>query len=125
MPQTLIHLDTSFLIRALRAGSAEDAELRRWITGGAKLAISAVGWTEFLCGPLDLRQLAFARAVVGEPAPFAGEDAVRAAELFNQSGRRQGSLLDCMIAAVAIGANASLATANGADFQRFRALRLA
>jgi predicted nucleic acid-binding protein len=125
MAQTIIHLDTSYLIRALTAGSAEDAELRRWLSDGIKAAISAPGWAEFLCGPLELRQVAFAKAIVGEPLVFVVDDAVRAAELFNRSGRRRGSLLDCMIAATAIGAGAPLATANHADFRKFAGLRLA
>ncbi|MGH7812701.1 MAG: type II toxin-antitoxin system VapC family toxin [Candidatus Binataceae bacterium] len=125
MAQTIIHLDTSFLIRALRRGSVEDRELHRWLAAKAELAVSAVAWSEFLCGPLDARQLELANAIVGNPVPFAGEDARIAAELFNGSGRRRGSFVDCMIAAAAIRAEASLATANRADFQKFVNLRLA
>jgi predicted nucleic acid-binding protein len=99
--------------------------LRRWIGEGADLAVSAMVWTEFLCGPLDTSHLASATTLFGEPVPFSAEDAVPAAELFNQSGRRRGSLLDCMIAAVAIRRKAKLATANRPDFQRFHGLRLA
>ena len=124
MAEALIHLDTSFLIRLLNANSEEDEQLRRWIVDGAKIGISATGWTEFLCGPLDLRQIALATAIVGEPVSFIADDSIQTAELFNHSGRRRGSLLDCMIAAVAMRVNASLATSNRNDFRRFPNLRL-
>ena len=95
-----------------------------WIADGVKLGMSAIGWIEFLCGPLDSGQLALAAAIVGEPEPFVLEDSSRAAELFNRAGRRRGSLVDCMIAATAIRTGARLATANRADFKRFAGLRL-
>jgi predicted nucleic acid-binding protein len=124
MAQAIVHLDTSFLIGALKASSGEDRQLRRWMADGVKLGMSAIGWAEFLCGPLDQRQLALAAAMVGEPEPFVVEDSIQTAELFNHSGRRRGSLLDCMIAATAIRVGASLATANRDDFRRFSGLRL-
>ena len=49
---TPIQLDTSFLIRALVSGSDEDMRLRGWIGDGVPIAMSAVAWAEFLCGPL-------------------------------------------------------------------------
>jgi predicted nucleic acid-binding protein len=125
MAEVVIHLDTSFLIRALIGGTAEGNNLREWINSGAMLRISAIAWAEFRCSPLDSGDLSFATRIIGEPLLFATDDAVRAAELFNQSGRRRGSLVDCIIAAAAIGATASLATSNRIDFQRFRRLRLA
>jgi predicted nucleic acid-binding protein len=124
MAQAIIHLDTSFLIRALNANSGEDRQLRRWIADGLRLGMSAIGWAEFLCGPLDQRQLALAAAIVGEPEPFVVQDSIQTSELFNRSGRRRGSLLDCMIAATAIRVGASLATSNRGDFRRFSGLRL-
>lgn len=116
----MIHLDTSFLVRALVRSSPEDHQLRTWLDREEPLAMSAVAWTEFLCGPLDERQLVLAVRIVSERPSFDEQDAALAALLFNREGRRRGSLTDCMIAAAAIQRGAPLATANPADFQRFR-----
>ena len=48
-------------------------------------------------------------------------DAEKAAQLFNLTGRRSRSLADCMIAAVAIRSGAKMATINAAHFQPFLA----
>ena len=123
----MTHLDTSFLIRALASGSREDRRLSGWIAAGEAISVSAVAWAEFLCGPLSDSQLRVADSIVGPRVDFSGVDAVVAARLFNECGRRRGSLPDCMIAAAALGAGARLATADEADFARFEAfgLRLA
>jgi predicted nucleic acid-binding protein len=120
----VIHLDTSFLILALVRGSREDRALRAWLRGGEAIGISAIAWAEFLCGPVTREAVELAERLVGDPAPFRGADAEWAARLFGASGRRRGSLADCMIAAAAIGASASLATADPRDFARFSAAGL-
>ena len=117
----MIHLDTSFLIRALDPGSVEDRKLRDWIGAGQPLGMSAIAWAELLCGPLDFSDMELAADIVGQRRDFTPEQAVTAARLFNESGRRRGSLVDCMIAATALADDASLATANVADFLRFGA----
>ena len=115
--EPLIHLDTSFLIRALVHGTPEDRALRSWIRAGTPLAMCAVGWAEFLCGPLEESHLELVRRFVNEIVPFGSEAATKAALLFNRTGRRRGSLADCMIAATAIAAGAMLATSNRDDFE--------
>jgi predicted nucleic acid-binding protein len=115
----MIHLDTSFLIRALLRNSPEDRAIRGWLRAGEPLAMSAIGWAEFLCGPVDAQSAGLASRIVADRLPFTEEDAAAAARLFNLVGRRRGSLTDCMIAATALRLGASLATANLSDYRRF------
>ena len=122
-----IHLDTSFLIRALAVDSLEAGKLLGWLQDRRSIAMSAFAWGEFLCGPLEDAGLALARSLVSEHAPVGTEEAKEAARLFNLGGRRRGSFPDCVIAATAIRAGAELATSNVSDFQSFQdaGLRLA
>ena len=121
----MIHLDTSFMILGLVPGSAQDRKLRVWLQGEETLAMSAIAWAELLCGPIPAELLGVATRVVAERVPFYEEDAQLSAQLFNESGRRRGSFVDCMIAATALRAGAMLATANVADFRRFKSAGLA
>jgi predicted nucleic acid-binding protein len=68
--------------------------------------------------------LAAANTLFPNQEALLGADAVQAAFLFNQTGRRSRSLADCMIAAVAIRRGARLATSNENDFQLFASLGL-
>jgi predicted nucleic acid-binding protein len=114
----VIHLDTSFLIRALVPRSAQDRKLRKWLSEGASVGISAIGWAEFLCGPVERSHIALAARFLGEPVSFGAEDAELSARLFNLAGRRRGSLGDCMVAATALRLDAAVATANPLDFAK-------
>lgn len=115
----MIHLDTSFLIRALQPGSTQERRLLTWLTKAEPVGLCAFAWAEFLCGPLPLEAASAAFRVLGEPVPVDRQTAERAAGLFNKCGRRRGSLGDCLIAAAAIEAEARLATENARDFERF------
>ncbi|HXK12714.1 MAG TPA: PIN domain-containing protein [Vicinamibacteria bacterium] len=115
----MIHLDTSFLVRALVAGTSQDRAVRAWLAAGEPLAMSAIAWAELLCGPIGAADLDLVVRIVPDRAAFTEGDAALAARLFNESGRRRGSLADCMIAAAAIRTGASLATTNARDFVRF------
>ena len=120
----MIQLDTSFLIRSLVPDSAESHQLRRWIEDGESIGISALAWTEFLCGPVTARVIALAEDLLGDPVPLDKREAALGAKLFNETGRRRGSLIDCMIAATALAAGDPVATSNRDDFARFEQLGL-
>ena len=120
-PIRALALDTSFPIRALARGSREDARLRGWLAANEPLGMSAIAWAEFLCGSVDETALSVASAVIGRHCLFTEEMAVIAARLFNGSGRRRGTIVDCMIAATALTEQAAVATSNRGDFSRFAA----
>jgi predicted nucleic acid-binding protein len=119
----VIHLDTNFLIHALRTGSSYAAALERLLGGGESLGMSSIAWSEFCCGgpsvPVTKEVREQVVVLVGQPVPFGAEAGLLAAQLFNGGGRRKGSLPDAMIAAVAIRAGAALATVNNKDFRPF------
>jgi len=120
----MILIDANFLIRALVPASPQDAKLREWLAAGEELGVSAVAWCEFLCGPVEPRLVDRAARIVPRRFGFEDEEAALAATLFNQIGRRRGSLPDCMIAATAIKLAVPLATENVADFRRFESAGL-
>ncbi len=115
----MIHLDTNFLIRALRPGSDEDKKLRLWLDANEDVGVSAMTWAEFFCGPLNPGDKEAAELLFPIVEPLSPEDAVKGAELFNSTGRRSRSLSDCLIAAVALRLGARVATGNRADFAPF------
>lgn len=116
----MIHLDTNFLIQALVPGSAAGENLQTWLTARENLGISSIAWSEFLCGPLTPDDEVIAQVLFAEPEPFFASDALKAAQLFNATGRRSRSLADCQIAAVALRCGARLATGNVSDFTHFQ-----
>ncbi len=113
-----IHLDTSFLIRALVPGSRESLRLRAWLGARRPIAICAFVWGEFLCGPLAEADEAIARRIAPGHVPVGTAEVTEAARLFNQGGRRRGSFPDCIIAGTAIVSGAELATSDAGDFAR-------
>jgi predicted nucleic acid-binding protein len=115
----LIHLDTSFLIRALVPGTEEAARLAGWLGERRSMAVSVYAWGEFLCGPLREPEEERASRIASRHIPVGTQEVTTAASLFNHSGRRRGSFPDCIIAATAILADAELATSNASDFERF------
>jgi len=65
-------------------------------------------------------QIETMRAFVHEVVPFGEAHAVVAAELFNAAARKRSTRVDAMIGAIAIVADAPLATNNKSDFRAFR-----
>jgi len=115
----MIHLDTSFLIRALIPGTPEEVKLRKWAREGEALVMSSVAWAEFLCGPLGSVERELADRFIERRQDFTQHQAAIAARLFNESGRRRTMIIDCMIGAAALADGAPVATSNAADFSRF------
>lgn len=126
MDVRIIHLDTSFLVRAVHADSHESQKTKEWLHAGKILGMSTVAWAEYLYGGQDSDEdpLLVAR-IVAHQVDFTVEMAVLAARLFNGTGRCRNMSRDCMIAATAIAEGASIATANLKDFQRFERFGLA
>jgi len=115
----MIHLDTNFLVAIEDAHGPESKSFRSWLRTGEEMSISSLAWTEYLCGPLPEKQIEAAGILFPNPEPYLAEDSVLAARMFHHTGRRRGSMLDCMIAAIALRNNARLATLNIADFRPF------
>jgi len=116
----MVHLDTNFLIEALKPNSPKQAQVLAWWSApNDDVNVSSVVWAEFFCGPLSPMQEQAARHFFPAAEPLLPADAETAALLFNKTGRRSRTLADCMIAAVALRCRARLATINTADFQPF------
>jgi predicted nucleic acid-binding protein len=120
MAAGMIHLDTNYLIGLLIQGSPQALEVDGWLAAGEAMATSAIAWSEFLNGPVTPLEVSRVESVLqSRILAFGRAEAVLAAELFNQTGRRRGSRFDCLIAATAILSQAEVATANQSDFRAF------
>ena len=120
----MIHLDTNFLIASLTQGTPQNQRVSEWLAAGEQIALSVIAWAEFLCGPVTSEQAALAAIAFPDTIALQREDAARAAELFNATGRRRGSLADCLIASTCLRLGASIATENVGDFRRFEPMGL-
>ena len=66
----MIHVDSSFVIRALCPGSPQERQLLIWLDGPGSVLLSTVAWAELLCGPVSGEVTAIARTLLGEPVPL-------------------------------------------------------
>lgn len=116
----IIHLDTNVLIDSATAGANAGDKVEKWLEERRVLAASSTVWFEYISGQVTADAVELARAALQAGIlPFDGHQAEKAAELYNQTGRSRALRFDCMIAAAAVVANATLATSNGADFLMF------
>jgi predicted nucleic acid-binding protein len=115
----MIHVDTNVLVGFVKPDERFQP-LRTALREGELLAVSAVAWQEYMCGPFPpgapQRLLTLLQ---GRVIPLERESAELAAVLYNATGRRRGKNADCMIAAIAMQANATFFTFNAADFRPF------
>jgi predicted nucleic acid-binding protein len=121
----MIHLDTNFLIGVANRHLPVEAALVGWLQQGEKFAASAVAWAEFFNGPIKPAHVQQMKVLIeGRVISLGRIEAEKASQLFNQTGRRRGSMPDCFIAATAICERASLATQNRKHFAPFEAAGL-
>jgi predicted nucleic acid-binding protein len=114
-----VHLDTNVLALAFTEETPAQLKIDQWVAEGVSLEVCAIAWAEYLCGPILPIHEALARRLFPLPEPILACDAERAASLFNLSGRRKGSLPDCLVAAVALRCGVPLATADAAHFKAY------
>lgn len=118
MAAGLVHLDTNILILSSSPEFGVRKRLQRWSAERTRIAVSAMVWAEFRCGPVQSALLElWERTLSGAIVPVDEDIAEKAAELFNLTGRRARSLPDCLIAATAIRCGAPLVTLNRPDFE--------
>jgi len=121
----MIHLDTNCLIDIQGPKSRIRSWLLAKVRSGEKISCSVLAWAEYLCGPVssEERELSW-QLIEGAPVQLDNFTAELGALFFNATGRRRGSLADCLIAATAISHNAMFVTLNHRDFLTFESLGL-
>lgn len=121
----MIHLDTNCLIDIHSAGSKIRSWLFSKVRSGEQVSCSVLVWAEYLCGPLssEERELSW-QLIEGVQIPLESFTAELGAQFFNSTGRRRGSLADCLIAATAVNHNATFLTLDNRDFLPFQSLGL-
>jgi len=121
----MVHLDTDCLVDIHSPKSRVRFWLLEKLRLGERVSCSALAWAEYLCGPLsrEERELSW-QLIEGSPAKLDSFVAELGAQFFNATGRRRGSLADCLIAATAVSHNAVFMTMNERDFLPFESFGL-
>ncbi|MCE7872007.1 type II toxin-antitoxin system VapC family toxin [bacterium CPR1] len=122
---TPVHLDASYLIRALTDRS-EWRKLEQLANGQRPIQMSAIAWYEYCRGPRSPQQVAVARSFLMEDGvvPFTEDLAEVAAEIFRNLGSSRARAADIAIGTTAVAHRASLLTRNQADFRLIPGLQL-
>ena len=74
-----VHLDTNYIVGAVRKGSPQVAQIDAWEMAGVTLAVSTMAWAEFLCGPLTPGEVDVTAGLLGRPLPITAADAAKGA----------------------------------------------
>jgi predicted nucleic acid-binding protein len=121
----MIHLDTNCLIDIHSPGSQIRSWLLSKVRSGEQVSCSVLVWAEYLCGPLSSAERELSGQLIeGAPVPLESFAAELGAQFFNSTGRRRGSLADCLIAATAVDHRAMFLTLDNRDFLPFKSLGL-
>ena len=114
----MIHLDTSALIAALSGPRSHAPVLRRYISDGERLGVSAIVLYEWWRGPRTDEELDAQEAILPARAAcqFGVAEAALAASIYRRLRRPRHREIDLAVAACAILQNAALWTLNPRDF---------
>ena len=122
----MIHLDTSALIAALSGSRSHAPVLRRFVSDGERLGVSAIVLYEWWRGPRSDEELDAQEALL--PArtacQFGIAEAALAASIYRRLKRPRYREIDLAVAACAILQNAALWTLNPRDFSDIPGLEL-
>jgi predicted nucleic acid-binding protein len=126
MPESIVHVDTDFLVYAISARGPERRRLMAVLESEARVEASVLVWYEFARGPRTPEQLAVARAMFDEEGiiPFSEELAVASADQFRRLGSPRKRAADVAIGVVARSRGAVLLTRNARDFAGIEGLRV-
>ncbi len=122
----IVHLDTSVLVDALTGPRRSLRALERTVAAGHVIAASALVLYEWRRGPRTVDEVTDADELLtpADAWPFGTDEAIRAAQWYQQLARARGRDMDLAIAACAVEHGASLWTLNPADFRDIPGLAL-